>query len=92
MVPNAKSHRRPKFIRSCRQSVHSQQKKVNSPVWDGRCGYLGSVGGEDAVVLAVQGVVVVAGGGTARGVASAQGLLGLALRAAVSGHVLLVEK
>lgn len=61
----------------------------NSPVWDSRCGHLGSVGGEDAVVLTVQGVIVVAGGGTARRAAGAQGLLGLALGAAVSGHALL---
>ena len=67
----------------------------NSPVWDSRCGHLGSVGGEDSVVLTVQGVIVVAGGGTARRAAGAQGLLGLALGAAVSGHALLacaVEK
>ena len=79
-------------FRSWRSSPIPAIRMKNSPVWDSRCGHLGSVGGENAVVLPVQGVVVVAGGGTARGAAGAQGLLGLALRAAVSGHVLLVEK
>ena len=93
MVANAKSNSLPKihsFVQA--SSVHSQQKsELNSPVWDGRCGHLGSVGGEDAVVLAVQVVVVVAGGRPAGRAAGAQGLLGLALAAAVSGHVCFVD-
>ena len=63
---------------------------LDLPVWDSRCGHLGSVGREDAVVLAVQGIVVVAGCRTAGRAARAQGLLGLALGAAVSGHALLI--
>ena len=78
------------FVQAKVMSIPSKESK-NSPVWDGRCGYLGSVGGEDAVVLAVQVVVVVAGGRPAGRAAGSQGLLGLALAAAVSGHVCFVE-
>ena len=78
------------FVKAKVMSNPSKESK-NSPVWDGRCGYLGSVGGEDAVVLAVQVVVVIAGGRPTGRPAGAQGLLGLALAAAVSGHVCFVD-